>query len=577
MKLKNTSIKIKIMLPVAVIVVLLALSSLTSISIANNMLNVGTEISDNYSKSLVLLGDISEKFESLNSIIYKHCISTDDSVKSSLVQNYKTRTKEISNLCTQFEKTLDAGQEEDNFNEFKSNYDKYLKDFNTALNASTAGQGTLAAEMANNALFTQSQKIEDNITEMQDANQKAMDAGVAKQKSVYSASQITGITLLVIGLILGFSVLYICYMSICRPVAGMNKALAEIIENIKAGNGDLTKRLNIRAKDEIGIIGDDINKFIETLQEIMKKITSNTNKLENIVGTVSNKVVKANDNSCDISAVMEELSSAMEEVSATVISVNDNTNDVDSNVTDLSDESVKLLDYVNEMKERANALEKTAVDNGNTANEIISGIVQSLEKAIEESKSVDKVNDLTKDILDISNQTNLLALNASIEAARAGEAGKGFAVVADEIRQLADSSREAANNIQNINSMVIIAVKELTQNSNQMIDYITNNVLEDYVGFVKSGHQYSDDAEHVTEIVTKFNTMASSIKEAMSNVSESLNGISTAVEESTNGITNVATNTTDLVSGIEAISNEMHENEQIANELKDEADRFVSL
>ena len=570
MKLKNTSIKIKIMLPVAVIVVLLALSSLTSISIANNMLNVGTEISDNYSKSLVLLGDISEKFESLNSIIYKHCISTDDSVKSSLVQNYKTRTKEISNLCTQFEKTLDAGQEEDNFNEFKSNYDKYLKDFNTALNASTAGQGTLAAEMANNALFTQSQKIEDNITEMQDANQKAMDAGVAKQKSVHSASQITGITLLVIGLILGFSVLYICYMSICRPVAGMNKALAEIIENINAGNGDLTKRLNIRAKDEIGIIGDDINKFIETLQEIMKKIISNTNKLENIVGTVSNKVVKANDNSCDISAVMEE-------VSATVISVNDNTNDVDSNVTDLSDESVKLLDYVNEMKERANALEKTAVDNGNTANEIISGIVQSLEKAIEESKSVDKVNDLTKDILDISNQTNLLALNASIEAARAGEAGKGFAVVADEIRQLADSSREAANNIQNINSMVIIAVKELTQNSNQMIDYITNNVLEDYVGFVKSGHQYSDDAEHVTEIVTKFNTMASSIKEAMSNVSESLNGISTAVEESTNGITNVATNTTDLVSGIEAISNEMHENEQIANELKDEADRFVSL
>jgi len=384
MKLKNTSIKIKIMLPVAVIVVLLALSSLTSISIANNMLNVGTEISDNYSKSLVLLGDISEKFESLNSIIYKHCISTDDSVKSSLVQNYKTRTKEISNLCTQFEKTLDAGQEEDNFNEFKSNYDKYLKDFNTALNASTAGQGTLAAEMANNTLFTQSQKIEDNITEMQDANQKAMDAGVAKQKSVYSASQITGITLLVIGLILGFSVLYICYMSICRPVAGMNKALAEIIENINAGNGDLTKRLSIRAKDEIGIIGDDINKFIETLQEIMKKITSNTNKLENIVGTVSNKVVKANDNSCDISAVMEELSSAMEEVSATVISVNDNTNDVDSNVTDLSDESVKLLDYVNEMKERANTLEKTAVDNGNTANEIISGIVQSLEKAIEE-------------------------------------------------------------------------------------------------------------------------------------------------------------------------------------------------
>ena len=304
----------------------------------------------------------------------------------------------------------------------------------------------------------------------------------------------------------------------------------------------------------------------------MKKITNNTNQLESIVGTVTDKVVKANENSCDISAVMEELSSSMEEVSATVISVNDNTNSVDSSISELSGESIKLLDYVNEMK-----VEETAVKNGDNANQIISEIVESLENAIEESKSVDKVNDLTMDILNISSQTNLLALNASIEAARAGDAGKGFAVVADEIRQLADSSREAANNIQNINGMVIVAVKELTKNSNEMIDYIKNNVMEDYVGFVKSGHQYSNDAVHVSEIVSKFNDMASSIKSSMSNVAESLDGISSAIEESTNGITTVATNTTDLVAGIEDISSEMTTNEQISNELKDEADRFVTL
>ena len=122
-----------------------------------------------------------------------------------------------------------------------------------------------------------------------------------------------------------------------------------------------------------------------------------------------------------------------------------------------------------------------------------------------------------------------------------------------------------------------VAVKELTKNSNEMIDYIKNNVMEDYVGFVKSGHQYSDDAEHVSEIVSKFNDMASSIKSSMSNVAESLDGISSAIEESTNGITTVATNTTDLVASIEDISSEMTTNEQISNELKDEADRFVTL
>ena len=96
------------------------------------------------------------------------------------------------------------------------------------------------------------------------------------------------------------------------------------------------------------------------------------------------------------------------------------------------------------MKVRANELEETAVKNGDNANQIISEIVESLENAIEESKSVDKVNDLTMDILNISSQTNLLALNASIEAARAGEAGKGFAVVADQIRNLAEQSAKSA-------------------------------------------------------------------------------------------------------------------------------------
>ncbi len=577
MKLKNISIKIKIMLPVAIIVALLVLSSVTTIRIANNMLSVSQEISDNYSASLVKLGEISENFEKLNSIIYKHCIATDDDVKANLVKSYKSTLREISKLCIQFKKTLNEGQETTSFNEFQQNYKHYIKDYKTAINASKFGQSVIASQMANDALMTQSAKIEKNIQKMQEANQTAMNNGILEQKKVYRTSQISGITLFVIGLFLGLDVLFICYKAVCRPVARMNKDLSEIIEEINAGKGDLTKRLHIHGEDEISTIGTSVNHFIETLQNIMKKITTNTNKLDSIVGTVSDKVVKANDNSCDISAVMEELSSSMEEISATVTSVNDNTGNVDSSISELSDESAKLLDYVNEMKSRANDLEETAVKNGDTANQMIGEIVESLETAIEESKSVDKVNDLTMNILNISKQTNLLALNASIEAARAGEAGKGFAVVADEIRQLADSSREAANNIQNINGMVVIAVKELTKNSNQMIDYITNHVMEDYVGFVGSGHQYNSDAEHVFEIVNKFNNMAAAIKTSITNVSDSLDGISTAVEESTNGITTVATNTTDLVSSIEDISNEMTTNEQIANELKDEADRFVTL
>lgn len=229
------------------------------------------------------------------------------------------------------------------------------------------------------------------------------------------------------------------------------------------------------------------------------------------------------------------------------------------------------------MRDRAEALERTAIDNKQNTSVVINEIIDTLKKAIEDSKSVDRVNDLTNEILNISSQTNLLALNASIEAARAGDAGRGFAVVADEIRQLADSSREAANNIQSINNMVVMAVKELIDSSNSIVNYINENVLPDYDNFVDSGKQYNRDAVHVNDIVAKFNDMSSSLKDTVTAVTNAMEGISTAVEESANGIASAADNTQGLVTDMGQIIEEMESNKEIAGTLKSEADKFVVL
>ena len=122
-----------------------------------------------------------------------------------------------------------------------------------------------------------------------------------------------------------------------------------------------------------------------------------------------------------------------------------------------------------------------------------------------------------------------------------------------------------------------MAVKELIESSNSIVEYINDNVLPDYDNFVDSGKQYNRDAVHVNDIVEQFNTMSADLKDAVTNVTEAMNGISTAVEESANGIASAADNTQGLVEDMGHIIEEMESNKQIAGTLKSEADRFVAL
>ena len=223
------------------------------------------------------------------------------------------------------------------------------------------------------------------------------------------------------------------------------------------------------------------------LQEILKLIIENTNYMENVVAEVDGSVVKSNDSASDLSAMTEELSATMQDVGLAVNTINDNADNILKDVEIIATKSDDINQFSKEMKANAEKIESDARYNMVQTGEKVGNILDVLNKAIEDSKSVDQVNNLTNDILNISSQTNLLALNASIEAARAGEAGKGFAVVADEIRQLADSSRETANKIQSINSVVVAAVNNLSDNANNLVSYLQQTILPEFQTFVDGG------------------------------------------------------------------------------------------
>jgi methyl-accepting chemotaxis protein len=421
---------------------------------------------------------------------------------------------------------------------------------------------------------TTSEAIKGQLQDMKTNSDTYMNTSVVNLNDQYTATvKLIIVMVSALAILIGAGIVVVNRL-IIKPTVYAKKQLDKLIQGLNNENCDLSKRIKIKNKDEIGQLVQGINRFLETLEKVMDSIVCNSGNLGAAVDSVSLQIKGADDNAADISATVEELAASMEEVSATILEVTNDTNHVGIAVHDISEKSTQNVNYVNQMKERADRLQEDAIKSQNNTNNMIAKMSEVVYQSVENSKQVSKINELTSDILEISSQTNLLALNASIEAARAGEAGKGFAVVAEEIRKLADGSRDTANDIQVLSEGVTGAVKDLSESASKIIDFINHYVIEDYDKFVKTGQQYKEDAATMNHIMDEFAGKATTAKTTMDQIVEAFSGIAQTIEDSTTGITNVADATQNMVNRMEVIRTNMEETEGISLNLKGEADKF---
>ena len=365
--------------------------------------------------------------------------------------------------------------------------------------------------------------------------------------------------------------------TIVNPTKQVNSALNQIVEDIHGNKGDLTARVPVRTKDEIGQLAMGINAFIEELQGLIGKMKKDSVHLKETAEKVAEQVGDSNASASNVSDTMEQMSASIEEISATIEQIAGGSNQIFEQVKDINGKAGNGVELVDGIKKKAKDMYGQAVSSKENTNQTISQIRETLEEAVKQSKSVEQINTLTNDILDISSQTNLLALNASIEAARAGEAGKGFAVVADEIRVLADNSRDTASNIQDISQIVNAAVEKLSGSAEQMLQYVKESVLTDYDGFVDIVKQYQSDAEEMNGIFQEFAQKTSEIAGTMKQVNSGIQDISTTVEESAREISDVAGDTNNLVDALKQIKEESDINQTISGELEGQVKRFEKI
>ena len=570
------STKMIILIPVFVIGIISIISSVLAVKNIRKVNENATQIANGYMVCIADLGSIQIETEKIHRLGLSHIVATDLDSMISLVDVIRAEQTVLDGYLSDFERFIDDSDRE-NYEAILSNYEG-LKYENANLMAYSAnGNKEAAYALANGAISEYADKIDQNIIAIQEVENNNADTAKQQLTKVYKYSlTVSFVTIAVSMASLLFAVFSVLKMVIV-PLSKTKNEINEIIDGIDRREGDLTRRVTIMENQEVAAVGSGINLFMGKLQDIFKTIIHNSKRMETVVNEVRESVMTSNSSVSDLSALTEELSATMQEMSDNASLINSNTESVAGEVNQIAERTTEINNYTKEMKGHADSMESAARSNMESTGTKVNEILEVLNRAIEDSNSVNQVNSLTDDILNIASQANLLALNASIEAARAGDAGRGFAVVATEISQLAAASQEAANRIQQINSVVTQAVHNLADNANGLVQYMNESILPEFEEFVTAGSEYKNKATYIENVMNEFESKTDSLKNTMVEIQRSINTIAHAIEEGAKGVSNAADSTQVLVTDMENISNRMDENFEIATDLKKETAIFTKI
>ena len=417
-------------------------------------------------------------------------------------------------------------------------------------------------------LITVYKPIEDNagkVVAILGCDYDASSIAAELQKAVAQTLQIGGICL-----ILAILILTIIVSRITKGLMQVNAKIYDLVHN----EGDLTQKLDVRSGDELELIAGNVNELLAYIRKIMIGISSGSMRLMSTSRKMVDHLSSADESITDVSATMQEMSAAMEETTSSLNQITEAIDEIYSSVECIAGNADAGKVSSQEMESRASGTNDAAEEGQKKANIETEKMAAALNEKIVRSRSVEQIEVLTSNIIEITEQTNLLALNASIEAARAGEAGRGFAVVADEIGKLAGNSADAAAKIRQVSAEVIQAVDELAEGSQQMIEFVRNSTEEGFGGLVATSENYATDANAMRAMMEQFAQTAEELRSTMDGIRESISAVNIAVEESAKGIAGVSESSVQLTGNVNDIQSEASDNNGIAEDLATEVGKF---
>ena len=562
----------------AMAIIALALISIISLGfLANSMTEISQgsqDIMNNEVEKINLIHGIYEDYLDMYMNVYAH-------VNAKLLRTMNKRADDILESRAHMWESMEAYGAKITSEETRGVYDALesrLVSFDSYVDAiievSREGDKERANNLISNNLGMLNNTIGNSMNDLLEFSDTELTEGKSYLQGKVEGSYTLIVAVVAILIVTAILVLIVAHRIIVMPIQKIAQVINGMIEDIHNNRGNLTERVPVQTKDEIAMLAAGVNEFLDILQDVIGGVISCSDEINRQQLHVNEVVEVTNQNAGDTSATMEELAVSMEEVSATVGYVSDNTREAEASVGDMVDQAVNGTKFAEEIRSRAEELRKLAQESRATADGMIKEFDVSLNASIEDSKQIEKIGNLTADILSIASKTNLLALNASIEAARAGEAGKGFAVVADEIRQLADNSKQTAGNIQQISAGVVAAVMTLAENAGNLVKFINERVLPDYEILERTGEQYLNDSITIDRMMGEMRDSMENIGGMMRSVAESNENITNNVRESAQGVGGVVNNTAALAENMKGIVEALNQVSDVVSHLSEQTACF---
>ena len=395
------TLRMKILIPILVLAFICTAYSGWNILSMKNLKESSISNSEKNSEAIHKLDTLSIEFEKMHKQIFIYFVTGNETAKAEIRNNVSDIAETVTSNIDEYEKGIDKNntKEVTRFNTFKESYNELYKKYKQALLMCEKDLNS-AIQVANDELQPMVDKTESAINALTDAIQNDIAASNEEQAKTFDMSIRMSIVQIVIALIISLISVLACIITITKPTTNTTKDLDKVVEKLENNCGNLNERIPVRTKDEIGLLVKGINKFMDVLQSVIGDVVKSSGGLKESFADVEKSITRVNDNSCDVSAVMQQLSASMQEVSATLITIDKNVSDVDSSVDEFEKSSEDILEYSNEMQQRATELEQNAIDSRKTTGDMVGEIIEKLKKAIDNSRSVEQVENLTNEIIE---------------------------------------------------------------------------------------------------------------------------------------------------------------------------------